>query len=48
MIGRIEIIEENASDASRFVSMGDIKVFVAPLLEGKIERARGMSVTGIF
>lgn len=48
MIFRIKIVEENASDPSRLLPMGDIKVFVAPLLEGTIERARSVSVAGVF
>lgn len=48
MIGRIEIIEEDASDASRLLPMGDIKVLVAPLFEGMIERTRSVSVACVF
>jgi len=48
VVGGIEVVEENASDSSRFFSVGDVKVLVAPLLEGTIEYARGVSVAGVF
>lgn len=48
MVGGIEVVEENASDSSRFFSVGDVKVLVAPLLEGTIECARGVSAAGVF
>ena len=48
VIGRIEIVEENASDPSRLLPMGDVEVFVAPLLEGAIDLARSVCVAGVF
>ena len=48
MIGRIEVIEEDASDAPRLLSVGDVKVFVAPFLEGAIENSWSVSITGVF
>lgn len=48
MIGGIEVIEENASDAPRLLSVGNIKVLVAPLLEGMIKNSRSVFVAGGF
>jgi len=48
VVGRIEVIEENASDASRLLSVGNIKVLVAPFLEGTIEDARSVLIAGVF
>ena len=48
MIGRIEVIEEDASDAPRLLSVGNIKVLVAPFLEGAIEDAGSVFVAGVF
>ena len=48
MIGRIEVIEENAPDPPRFLPMGDIKVFVAPFLEGTKEGAGSVFVAGVL
>jgi hypothetical protein len=48
VIGRIKVIEENASDAPRLFPVGDIKVLVAPFLEGTIENAGSVFVAGVF
>ena len=48
VIGGIEVIEENASDPPRLFPVGNVKVLVAPLLEGRIEDPGGMFVAGDF
>jgi len=48
VIGRVEVIEENASDASRLLSVGNVKVLVTPFLEGTIEEAWSVFVTGVL
>ena len=48
VIGGVEVIEENASDSPRFFPVRNVKVLVAPLLEGGVENARGVFVAGDF
>ena len=48
MIGGIEVIEENASDTPRLLSVGNIKVLITPLLERRIESSQSVFVTGGF
>ena len=48
VIGRIEVIEEDSSDAPRFLPVGNIKVLVAPFLEGTIKNAGSVFVAGVF
>ena len=48
VIGRIEIVEEDSSDAPRLFPVRNVKVFVAPFLEGTIENAGSVFVAGVF
>ena len=48
VIGGIEVIEENASDSPRLFPVGNVKVLVAPLLEGRVKNAGGVVIAGDF